>query len=119
MKNHHGKILLGTSLVGALFLFMGGCNKPTETSGSTAPASVAAADTSDSAISSAVKSTLMADPSLKIADLKVDTLKGVVQLGGTVDDQAQLDRATTVARGVNGVTSVENKLTLATAPAKS
>jgi hyperosmotically inducible protein len=35
---------------------------------------------------------------------------GVVQLSGTAKSQAEVDRAVAIAREVEGVTSVENKI---------
>ena len=46
-------------------------------------------------------------PSRKV---KVETTDGVVQLSGTVDSQAQSDRAESIAKAVDGVKSVKNDL---------
>jgi hyperosmotically inducible protein len=59
-----------------------------------------------------VKAALLADPSIKSLDVKVETVKGGVQLSGFVNDQKQIDQAALLARGVSGVTSVDNKLVL-------
>ena len=64
----------------------------------------------DTAITSEVKAKLLADdivPSLKV---KVETTDGVVQLSGTVDSQAQSDRAESIAKAIDGVKSVKNDL---------
>jgi hyperosmotically inducible protein len=42
----------------------------------------------------------------------VVTSDGQVQLSGFVEDQAQIDRATEVARGVEGVKNVINEMTI-------
>ncbi|MGQ7186550.1 BON domain-containing protein, partial [Escherichia sp. HC-CC] len=42
--------------------------------------------------------------------VKVETTDGVVQLSGTVDSQAQSDRAESIAKAVDGVKSVKNDL---------
>lgn len=66
----------------------------------------------DSAITAKVKAAIFDDPSLKSAEINVETFKRVVQLSGFVNSQADIDRAAVVARGVSGVTSVKNDLRL-------
>ena len=68
----------------------------------------------DSAITTKVKSALLADAEVKGLDIKVETNKGEVQLSGFVDTQAQIDRAVSVAKGVEGVKNVDNKMSLKT-----
>jgi len=72
-------------------------------------------DVDDSAITTKVKSALLADEIVKGLDIKVETHKGEVQLSGFVDNQTQIDRAISVTRGVEGVKNVDNKMTLKTA----
>lgn len=69
----------------------------------------------DSAITAKVKSAFLADEDVKGLDIKVETNRGEVQLSGFVDNQVQMDRATSVARGVEGVKNVINNMTLKTA----
>ncbi len=64
----------------------------------------------DAAITAKVKSALIADPDVKALQIDVDTKDGAVTLTGNADKNANVDRATTVARGVNGVKSVDSKL---------
>lgn len=66
----------------------------------------------DSAITAKLKSNLLADASIKSADIAVVTSKGNVQLSGFVDNQAQIDRALDVARSVEGVQNVVNELNI-------
>jgi len=66
----------------------------------------------DSAITTKVKSALLADAEVKALDIKVETNKGEVQLSGFVETQAQIDRAVSVAKGVEGVKNVDNKMSL-------
>ena len=66
----------------------------------------------DTAITAKVKAAIFDDPSLKSAEINVETFKRVVQLSGFVNSQADIDRAVVVARGVSGVTSVKNDLRL-------
>ncbi len=64
----------------------------------------------DSVITTKVKAAVLNEPSLKSAEINVETFKGVVQLSGFVNSQADIDRAAEVARGVKGVTSVKNDM---------
>jgi len=66
----------------------------------------------DTVMTTKVKTALLGDESIKGFDIKVVTRKGTVQLSGFVDNQTQLDRAVYVAHGVEGVTAVENNMTL-------
>jgi hyperosmotically inducible protein len=64
----------------------------------------------DSVITAKVKTALIDDPVTKAGDINVETYRGVVQLGGFVDDSRQKEQATKVARGVSGVKEVRNDL---------
>lgn len=66
---------------------------------------------SDAALTAKVKTALLADDEVKGLRIDVDTRNGVVTLNGTADTAAHVSRAETVAKGVDGVKSVENKLT--------
>ncbi len=62
----------------------------------------------DTAITTKVKSAIFNEPTLKSAEINVETFKGRVQLSGFVSSRANIDRAVVVAQGVSGVTSVAN-----------
>ena len=64
----------------------------------------------DTAITSEVKAKLLADDIVPSRKVKVETSEGVVQLSGTVDSQAQSDRAESIAKAIDGVKSVKNDL---------
>jgi len=64
----------------------------------------------DSAITTKVKKAIFDEPSLKVAQINVETYKSVVQLSGFVDSTAQIGTAGSIARSVAGVTSVKNDL---------
>lgn len=66
----------------------------------------------DSAITTKIKSDLLAEPNLKSTEIKVKTHKGVVQLSGFVTSQADIDKAVAIAKQVKGVTSVKNDMRL-------
>lgn len=64
----------------------------------------------DTAITAKVKAALLAEKDVKSRDIDVETFQGKVVVKGTVPDRAQADRAVQVARGVDGVKAVENRL---------
>lgn len=64
----------------------------------------------DSAITTKVKAAIFNEPGLKSAEINVETFKGVVQLSGFVNSNADIQRAVHVARGVKGVKSVKNDM---------
>lgn len=66
----------------------------------------------DSWITTKVKSAILEDPSLKVAQINVETYKGVVQLSGFVDSAESRDKAVALARSVKGVSSVKNAMQL-------
>ena len=66
----------------------------------------------DSVITTKVKSLLAKDHFLKSFEISVDTRKGVVQLSGWVGSEDAVNKAGHIARGVKGVHSVENNLTV-------
>lgn len=66
----------------------------------------------DSVITTKVKAAIFNEPSLKSAEINVETFKGVVQLSGFVSSRADESKAVELARGVKGVTSVKNDMRL-------
>jgi len=64
----------------------------------------------DTVITTKVKAAVMNEPTLKSAEINVETFKGVVQLSGFVSSQAAANKAVEVARGVSGVKSVRNDM---------
>lgn len=66
----------------------------------------------NSVITARVKTAIFKEPSLKSAEINVETFKGVVQLSGFVSSQSDINRAVEIARGVDGVKSVENDMQL-------
>lgn len=61
----------------------------------------------DTWITTKVKSSLLADSDVAGLDVEVETLNGVVTLSGQVEEQAQIDHATRIAREIEGVTDVQ------------
>jgi osmotically-inducible protein OsmY len=66
----------------------------------------------DTVITSKVKVAVFSEPSLKSAEINVETFKGVVQLSGFVNSRADINKAVEVARSVKGVESVKNDMRL-------
>ena len=66
----------------------------------------------DTVITTKVKAAILDEPSLKVAEINVETFKGRVQLSGFVKTRADMSKAVDVARGVRGVTSVMNDMRL-------
>ena len=69
----------------------------------------------DAVITTSINAELAKDPALSALKINVDTRDGKVMLRGTAPDATARDRATKLASGVKGVTSVDNQLTVAAA----
>lgn len=102
MKN----LRIASALVAALMLTaIVGC-------ASTAKQESAGQYIDDTVITTAVKAAIFNDPSLKVAEINVETFKGAVQLSGFVRSEGDIITAMRVAHGVNGVKSVKNDMRL-------
>ena len=66
----------------------------------------------DTVITTKVKAALLKEPTLKSAEINVETFKGVVQLSGFVSSSASINKAIEIVRGVAGVKSVKNSMQL-------
>ncbi|WP_295623306.1 BON domain-containing protein [uncultured Nitrosomonas sp.] len=66
----------------------------------------------DTVITTKVKAAMLNEPTLKAAEINVETFKGVVQLSGFVSSSASISKAVEVASGVAGVRSVKNSMQL-------
>jgi c(7)-type cytochrome triheme protein len=66
----------------------------------------------DAVITTKVKAAVLEEPSLKSAEINVETSKGRVQLTGFVRSRADINKAVEVTKGVNGVKSVKNDMIL-------
>lgn len=102
MKN----IKIVSTLIAALMLTaVGGCAS-TSTQESTGQY------IDDSIITTSVKAAILNEPTLKVAEINVETFKGAVQLSGFVRSSDNIATAMNVARSVNGVKSVKNDMRL-------
>lgn len=130
MKIH--SLVLGATITAAMLV--AGCDKnetattdemnsgvemnSTDMNATEMPAPTADADTTvgteidDGVITTKVKSALLADDTVKGLDIDVDTTQGTVRLSGMVDSQTQIDMAVQIAQGVEGVSNVQNELTV-------
>jgi osmotically-inducible protein OsmY len=64
----------------------------------------------DTVITTSVKAAILNQPSLKVAEINVETFKGVVQLSGFVRSQDNIATAVAAAHGVKGVRSVKDDM---------
>jgi len=64
----------------------------------------------DSVITTKVKTAIFQEPTLKSAEINVETFKGIVQLSGFVRSQDNANTAVVVAKNVSGVKSVKNDM---------
>jgi hyperosmotically inducible protein len=77
----------------------------------------AACSQSDAGITTAVKTKMAADDTVKASEINVDTHNHVVTLNGTVGSQAEKERAVLIARDTKGVSSVVDDITVGPVPA--
>ena len=63
-------------------------------------------------ITTKVKTAIFNEPTLKTLEINVETFKGVVQLSGFVNSQAEIDKAAEIVEKVKGVKSVKNDMQL-------
>jgi osmotically-inducible protein OsmY len=64
----------------------------------------------DSYITAKVKSQILGDKELKVAEINVETFKGVVQLSGFVNSRSDINKAVNIAENIKGVKSVKNDM---------
>ena len=66
----------------------------------------------DAGVTAKVKAALVAEKGVNGMSINVDTVGGRVTLTGRVPDQSQVERATQVATAIEGVKTVDNRLTV-------
>ena len=88
-------------LMAVLIVGLAGCANTGEKTG---------AYVDDSWITSKVKSEMVANKSVKARDISVNTNRGVVTLSGNAATWEESNKAAEIARGVKGVTQVENDI---------
>ncbi|MCP3705838.1 BON domain-containing protein [Paraburkholderia sp. CNPSo 3274] len=78
----------------------------------TAPATSQSSKQANHALEKKVRAALDHAKDIKVENILVRARGGAVTLEGTVPDSSQIDKATQVAQGVAGVTSVKNALSI-------
>lgn len=68
----------------------------------------------DTVITTKVKAAILNESTLKSAEINVETFKGIVQLSGFVNSEADINKAVEIAKGIKGVSSVKNDMRLKT-----
>jgi hyperosmotically inducible periplasmic protein len=120
MNIQNKSLVLTIALVSALAI--AGCEKKEEkapapgepkSEAQTAPTTIGT-EIDDTAITTKVKTALLADDYVKGLDIKVETRNKEVQLSGYVDSQDQIDKAVAIAKGIEGVKNVDNKMAVKT-----
>ena len=106
------KSLFMVSLASAFSLLIAGCGDRQDPAAKAPATTTVGTELDDTVVTTRVKSALLADPDIKSFDIKVETRKGVVQLSGFVDNQAQVERALAATAGVEGVSGVESGISL-------
>lgn len=86
-----------------LFVSMVGCASTSKTEGT-------GEYIDDSVITTKVKAAIFNEPTLKSAEINVETFKGTVQLSGFVSSQADISKAVEIAKKVDNVKSVKNSM---------
>lgn len=100
-----GKSLFSLFLISMFLSFATAC-------ASTADQSSLGEVIDDTVNTTRVKTAIFNDPELKVREINVETLKGIVQLSGFVTSQAEIDRAGQIAGEVGGVVSIRNDIRL-------
>ncbi|WP_028218775.1 BON domain-containing protein [Paraburkholderia oxyphila] len=89
-----------------------GATEAAKTQAQQSKAQYKSAKAANRALSRKVRAALAKDKDISVANITVRAKDGAVILQGTVPEQGQVDHATEVAKGVAGVTSVKNALTI-------
>jgi osmotically-inducible protein OsmY len=98
--NRFASLLFAISLASVL-----GCD-------STVKEAATGKDLDDTLITAKVRAHILDEPSLKSAQINVETFKGKVQLRGLVSSQTNINTAVQIAHNVAGVVSVQNHMWL-------
>ena len=100
-------LLLCLGLSTAAVTTLTGCNN--NESAANPPAAGQVID--DKTLTANVKAALSQNPDYKFGDVTVDTMNGTVQLSGFVNTSDQKSKAVEIAKGVQGVKDVDDKMT--------
>lgn len=111
-ENKHTPLLIAVATAGLLGIGLNGCDRNTEMSDNSnvrmeEPMNNSQDATSDTWITTKVKSELLADSLSKGFEIEVNTVEGVVSLDGRVKDLSSIAHVQRIALGVKGVTEVD------------
>lgn len=111
MKSKIRSLCFIVSLVVPIALVTGlaGCDRAAKDQ--PAPERTAGEQIDDKALTARVKSALADNPEYKFEEVNVTTFKETVQLSGFVNTADQKSKAEEIAKKVQGVKDVENKIT--------
>ena len=101
-------LFLCLGLSTAVVTTLTGCNNNNE---SAANPPTAGQVIDDKTLTASVKAALSQNPDYKFSDVTVDTMNGTVQLSGFVNTSDQKSKAVEIAKGVQGVKDVDDKMT--------
>ncbi len=103
--------IISTIILPVVFATLIGCASTSKKEDTSAPKKESAGEyIDDSVITAKVKKAVFDESTLKSSEINVETYKGVVQLSGFVNSQADIYKAIEVANSVKGVTSVKNDM---------
>ncbi|MEO8136098.1 MAG: BON domain-containing protein [Betaproteobacteria bacterium] len=104
------KLATTALLIGALLVPVAGYSADDKDADRSSPK----AFVKDSIITAKIKAEMMKDPGVSAMSVKVDTDdKGVVHLTGTAKSRTEADKAEQIAKGISGVTTVQNNIKVA------
>lgn len=104
MKNYGRKTTALAAVFAASFATGTAIAQPQEAA--TKPEANSEQPVGDAWITTKVKADLLASPNVSGLDIKVETSNGVVRLSGDVENQAQIDKAISIAKSIKGVLDV-------------
>jgi osmotically-inducible protein OsmY len=119
-RNRTASLMGGLTMAALLMQVVSGCNRTEPYEATTAApdsANGTARPASDMALSTSVQAKYYGDDTLRADRIDVAVENGVVTLRGTVASDAAKQRAASLASSVEGVSNVQNELTVSTAPA--
>lgn len=100
-------------MAGLVAVAVSACNPSESEIGARQGNSMLEPEVDDRALMVAVKAAFRADGSFGAGNLEVKSRDGAIELGGAVDDQADVDRAMAIAFMVPGVKSIKSRVRLA------
>lgn len=102
---------LSAAVLAAAALALGACASSNPKTNESTKSETTGQYIDDATLTAKVKTAIASDVGVKAAaNVNVETYRGVVQLSGFADSDAQASRAVAAAKAVNGVRSVKNDM---------